>query len=616
MSIYLNYLDRELGRSVGFELASELAASITDVILLCSFEQLYCGLALLSEQPAVAGNWHYFEQLVRTEVVEPITSYPSIEEFFAVKREEYRHDRNRYPAYFDDSRARDFSSLPFKQVSAHTTEALDRHLRVWSRRIQESEFVIRQRGQAGTVAEIVSKTLDQRQGEAITLSLFDRAISNSKSNAVARPVIARAISKGYTSRYHAVQRGRSPTGIPGLSYYDAMAASFPYLDYPVLKKTLGLLDFPPVPREDVLPLISARSFREHCLFIEEIRRLLLRLCDPDGAIQKRRANLLDKLASLSRAVEVRRPQNSWRDEFSHGADRLLRLGSTDLAQRMYSHRHSEMPLGPSLQAFCGRLPGEPNDDGSVDILFVVATSVEEDAVLERMDGGRGTIPKPMFVGSSTYYLGEFAGLSAALTRCEPGSLDRDGSIIVVGEAIEHWRPRAVILVGIAFGTKPEKEKLGDVLVSKSVFSYEPQRVGAKETISRGVEYRSTPTLFNRFRELHRGWSADGAKVLLGTLLSGEKLVDNEALRAQLLLQRPEAIGGEMEGAGLCAAAERTRTEWIVVKAICDWGTGKADGFHQLAAHHAISLVEHVLSHPRVLDGIYRAVQSNFPPPSA
>ena len=34
---------------------------------------------------------------------------------------------------------------------------------------------------------------------------------------------------------------------------------------------------------------------------------------------------------------------------------------------------------------------------------------------------------------------------------------------------------------------------------------------------------------------------------------------------------PEAIGGEMEGAGVYAAAGKT--DWILVKAICDWADG-------------------------------------------
>ncbi len=90
----------------------------------------------------------------------------------------------------------------------------------------------------------------------------------------------------------------------------------------------------------------------------------------------------------------------------------------------------------------------------------------------------------------------------------------------------------------------------------------------------------------------------------GTILSGEKLVDNPEFRAELLEMRPEAIGGEMEGAGLCAAAANHKVEWILVKAICDWGDGTKDKKYQkMAAEHAVSFVEHVLRKPGVLDAL-------------
>ena len=54
--------------------------------------------------------------------------------------------------------------------------------------------------------------------------------------------------------------------------------------------------------------------------------------------------------------------------------------------------------------------------------------------------------------------------------------------------------------------------------------------------------------------------------------------------------------------------ERLKREWILVKAICDCGTGKTDGFQQLAAEHAVSLFEHVLSHEGVLEDIKSALR--------
>jgi nucleoside phosphorylase len=93
-------------------------------------------------------------------------------------------------------------------------------------------------------------------------------------------------------------------------------------------------------------------------------------------------------------------------------------------------------------------------------------------------------------------------------------------------------------------------------------------------------------------------------LLTGPILSGEKLVDNPAFKLQLFQQFPQAIGGEMEGAGLCAASGRIGVAWILVKSICDWGDGKKHKRHQpLAAAAATSLVHHVLSQKNVLNSI-------------
>ena len=84
------------------------------------------------------------------------------------------------------------------------------------------------------------------------------------------------------------------------------------------------------------------------------------------------------------------------------------------------------------------------------------------------------------------------------------------------------------------------------------------------------------------------------KVRFGTVLSGEKLVDNLGFRENLKELEPEAIGGEMEGTGVFAACHERVAHWLVVKAICDWGDGNKaedkDDRQKLAAKNAATLV--------------------------
>jgi len=89
-------------------------------------------------------------------------------------------------------------------------------------------------------------------------------------------------------------------------------------------------------------------------------------------------------------------------------------------------------------------------------------------------------------------------------------------------------------------------------------------------------------------------------------MSGEKLSDDQTFVDELLNVEPEAIGGDMEGAGVYTAAQGERTfhvHWIVVKGVCDWGMGKGDAHQLVAATNAIDLVFHVLSQPVVSEAL-------------
>src|SRR5205823_11722623 len=135
-------------------------------------------------------------------------------------------------------------------------------------------------------------------------------------------------------------------------------------------------------------------------------------------------------------------------------------------------------------------------------------------------------------------------------------------------------PSAVFMVGVAFGVDSDKQKIGDVLVSKQILLYEPQRVGTEDgepkLLPRGSRVDASPRLLSLLRAVDARGGPGDPIAAFGLILSGEKLVDNVAFRKQLGTLEPEAIGGEMEGAGLYASCQKKKVDWILVKAICDW----------------------------------------------
>lgn len=244
----------------------------------------------------------------------------------------------------------------------------------------------------------------------------------------------------------------------------------------------------------------------------------------------------------------------------------------------------------------------------IDIVLLTATDVELNAVLDQLRSYPGRKEKfKIFEGPETYYVGKFGAFKAIATKCRMGAISEGSVILATEQAQRIWKPKAIIMVGIAFGKDAEKQKIGDVLVASQIISYEPQRVG-EPVQHRGSIPPSNTTLLNRFENVH-DWefpSVDGSpcNLKVGPILSGEKLIDDSEFKSALFKQFPQAIGGEMEGAGLCAASGRVGVAWILVKSICDWADGtKNDDYHPLAAAAAVSLIYKVLSQKTVLNSL-------------
>ena len=239
----------------------------------------------------------------------------------------------------------------------------------------------------------------------------------------------------------------------------------------------------------------------------------------------------------------------------------------------------------------------PDVNPKADVLIVTVATVESQAVMRVFQEATGKAPKPVLIGDRIYHdLGEINGARVFMALSEMGTGGLGASQQAVQKGITALRPSTVIMVGIAFGVNEQKQSIGDVLVSKQLWLYDLQRIGKDEIIPRGDKPYTSGWLINYLRSADLYW--EGAKVSFGLILTGEKLVDNVDYRDQLKQLEPEAIGGDMEGAGLYVACQDAHVDWILVKAICDWADGNKaqdkDMHQQLAAHNAASFVLHAL----------------------
>jgi nucleoside phosphorylase len=183
---------------------------------------------------------------------------------------------------------------------------------------------------------------------------------------------------------------------------------------------------------------------------------------------------------------------------------------------------------------------------AIDVLLVTATPIELAAVLQRLmlhpEGG----PWKVYVHKETYYIGCFANRTAVVVKCDIGSSGRGAALTVCLSAIEVWRPRAVIMVGIAFGKDPKERGMCDVLVANSVIPYEVGRLGQRQYIPRAPHPPTDALLLNRFTnatDWNYRFRGATVKTRIGLLLSGEKLIDNARAKARLFRLFPHAIGG-------------------------------------------------------------------------
>jgi nucleoside phosphorylase/tetratricopeptide (TPR) repeat protein len=245
----------------------------------------------------------------------------------------------------------------------------------------------------------------------------------------------------------------------------------------------------------------------------------------------------------------------------------------------------------------------------VDILLVTVNPHETTAVLQAFQEATGSTAVPVPIEDRVYRdLGTLNGTRVLHALSEMGSAGLGGTQQTVEKAIRAVRPGAVIAIGIAFGVNYKRQSIGDILVSAQLRLYDLQRAGAK-IILRGDKPHASTRLINFFEGMAQT-SWPGRPVRTGVILTGDKLVDSIDYRNQLLEFESEAIGGEMEGAGVYVASHEHKVDWIVIKAICDWGDGQKaknkKARQRKAAHSAAAFLVHALKQAQLTRDMTRS----------
>lgn len=277
---------------------------------------------------------------------------------------------------------------------------------------------------------------------------------------------------------------------------------------------------------------------------------------------------------------------------------------------------------------------------NTEILLITANEIERNGVLyflePRVTNGKvvscefeckiGLISKPV-----TYLFGRFAGFNAAVyLMINQGPLAAHNAVVTAANCFSNLKE--IYAVGVLCGAR--KSKKLDVIVANKATFYTEARFGTvdkKLTVmpahTKQLEHTAAsdhpkqpqlqikprapahiPTsekLVSYFKE-EPLWPTDESKIvkeliarpkrLIGEILSGNYLIDNSDTKDLLINTfSPEAIGIEMECAGLLYDQQYHKMEIIMVKAVCDYGDGDKDKKYQpTAALLAADCVHHYL----------------------
>jgi nucleoside phosphorylase len=234
------------------------------------------------------------------------------------------------------------------------------------------------------------------------------------------------------------------------------------------------------------------------------------------------------------------------------------------------------------------------------ILMLVVTDGERQAVLEAVRERVGRAAVVDQGGERTIYtLGSIANTELFLAQApEQGTAAAGGMLVTAQEAIARCHPDYVVLTGICYGLAQDKgQRKGDIVVAQRMQNIDHIKVtddDHRPVIYRGVNVGCSPALLDRFQSGMTTWA--GPSVHFGTVLSSNTLVNSERVVCHLRHDFPGAIAGEMEGSGVYAATLLgSKPDWIIVKAISDWGHSKDDEAQPLAARNAAEFVVHVIA---------------------
>ena len=209
--------------------------------------------------------------------------------------------------------------------------------------------------------------------------------------------------------------------------------------------------------------------------------------------------------------------------------------------------------------------------------------------------------------ATSYFRGNFRDNNQKVLSVVAASASQMGAsaaAVLASKLIWWFRPRWIVMTGIAAGTKNGLAKLGDILIADQSWDYGS---GKHVIIDQKAEFRPDPQIiplkvdlrerildFNTkaslLREIADGWRGSKPQgpleVHVGPLPSGSGVVQDEAIVEDVKSHSRKLVGMDMETYGVYYAAENAsqpRPTPISIKGVSDFADSQKSDEHQAYA---------------------------------
>jgi nucleoside phosphorylase len=187
------------------------------------------------------------------------------------------------------------------------------------------------------------------------------------------------------------------------------------------------------------------------------------------------------------------------------------------------------------------------------------------------------------------------------------SMGLTAASIVTTQLVMQFRPRIVVMIGIAAGTRDGNKQYGDVLVADPSVDYnsgkvvqaggirdflpDPYPIGLNARLRSVLQkYRGNHPVFSQIRS---GWReplpGDTNRLHLGPLGAADQVIDDEARIIEIQRNWRKLIGLEMETYGVyraCYESPDPKPRFVSFKSVCDFAAEKSDSWQAYAAYFA------------------------------